>query len=201
MGYAYLQCCCRTTRTGEIHSLNLTRTMELKLIRLRLLLSGDVELNPGPAIAHQLLGKLNVKTVTPPDTTSPLYTGKKPALDELQCFTYTSDSGTMENIYIINGVAARWQNLGIALKFSDDELRAIERSKFFQVEDCCREVLSRWLKGRAGDGKPITWETLLQAMVKAQCTEVARRARKALTGEGVVDDSVLPNQALYRIPL
>ena len=42
--------------TGEIQNLNLARTMELKLLRLRLLLSGDVELNPGPA--HQLLGKL-----------------------------------------------------------------------------------------------------------------------------------------------
>ena len=117
--------------------------------------------------------------------------GKKPALHELQCFKYTSDSGTVENIYIINKVAARWKNLGIALKFTGDELCAIERNKLLlSAEDFCLEVLYQWLQGRAGDGKLITWETLLQAMVEARCTEVAQQVWKALTGEGTVNYSV-----------
>lgn len=113
------------------------------------------------------------------------FIGNKPALHELQCFTYTNGSGTVEKyIYIISEVAARWQKLGIALNFTGAELDVIEKSKFFQAEDCCQEVLQQWLQGRARGQKPITWKTLLLAMVEAKCTKVAQQVEKALTGQG-----------------
>ena len=123
--------------------------------------------------------------------------GNKPTLRELQLFTYTSSSGTVENIYIIGAVAARWKKLGIALNFSGEELSAIEQSKFYQVEECCQEVLHRWLGGRSGDWKPITWETLLLAMVDAKCITVAQQVWKALTGEGKLFRNTIINTPRY----
>lgn len=91
----------------------------------------------------------------------------------------------MENIYIIRDVAARWEKLGIALRFSDAQLSVIERDCRERVEDCSEAVLRQWLQGCADENwEPKTWDILLLAMVKAQCTEVAQKVRKALTGEG-----------------
>lgn len=71
-------------------------------------------------------------------------------------------------------------------EFTIPELQYVrlKKAKFFQVEDCCQEVLYQWLQGRAGDWKPITWETLLLAMVEAQCATVAQKVWKAITDEG-----------------
>ena len=89
----------------------------------------------------------------------------------------------MENIYIIGAVATRWKKLGRALNFSSEEISAIELKKCYQVEECCQEVLKRWLNGQARDQMPITWKTLLLAIADAKCVTVAQQVQKALTGD------------------
>ena len=109
----------------------------------------------------------------------------KPTLLELQYFQYTNDSGAVESVYIMDAIASKWKKLGIALGFSGPQLDIIERSKLKDVEDCCLELLEQWLQGRVV-GRPLTWRTLLLAMVQTgQCTSVAQQVWTVLSdGEG-----------------
>ena len=107
--------------------------------------------------------------------------GSKPTLLELQYFQYTSDSGAVESVYIMDAIASKWKKLGIALGFSGPQLDSIERSKLKDVEDCCLELLEQWLQGRVV-GRPLTWRTLLLAMVQTgQCTSVAQQVWTVLS--------------------
>lgn len=103
-------------------------------------------------------------------------TGDKPTLQELDCFTYTSVRGTEHTILIISTVATRWRSLGLALGFEGYELDIIEMNNP-KVELRSQDLLAKWLKRTTS-----TWETLLQAMKKAQCAAIAEQVRKALIG-------------------
>ena len=108
-------------------------------------------------------------------------TGNKPTLPELQYFQYTNDSGAVESVFIMDTIAPRWKKLGIALGFSGPQLDSIERSKLKDVEDCCLELLEQWLQGRVV-GRPLTWRTLLLAMVQTgQCTSAAQQVWTVLS--------------------
>ena len=98
------------------------------------------------------------------------HSGEKPSLHELLCYTYTTNRGIRKEVHIRDGIASEWKELGIMLKFESAELRTIEKSKFFQPKDCCLEILDQWLQGRTCDKKPITWETLLLALMEVGCT-------------------------------
>ena len=105
-------------------------------------------------------------------------TGDKPTLQELDYFTYTSVSGTEHRIHIISTVATQWRSLGLALGFEGYELDIIEINNP-KVELHSQDLLAKWLKRTTS-----TWETLLQAMKKAQCAAIAEQVRKALVGCG-----------------
>ena len=89
-------------------------------------------------------------------------------------------------MHIIDAIAPEWKKLGIALKFESAKLSAIERSRFYQVNDCCLEMLGQWLEGSTCDhGKTVTWKTLLQAMMAARCSlSIAVKVWRTLSDEG-----------------
>ena len=151
---------------------------ELKVPRLCLLLSGDVD--PGR------LGNLKHKTSHRRFSTSLIFhVGDKPTLQELSCFTYTIN-GREKKVCIIDAVAARWKRLGIALEFEKYQLDNI-RENHRSVEKCSQELLSQWLEGASNVTKPaVTWKKLLHAMKEARCLTVAQvlQLQKALSGEG-----------------
>lgn len=121
----------------------------------------------------------------------------KPTIEELRCFTYVGSSGAVENVYIISAVGTRWKKLGRALNFTSEEISVIELRKNYRIEECCQELLQRWLDGLPGNQASITWETLLQAMAAAECITVTRQVWKALTGEGKSElNSAVSNSSL-----
>lgn len=69
--------------------------------------------------------------------------------------------------------------MGLALDFDDSDLNNIERDKG-NVEDCCMELMRRWLQGIVRT-TPVTWETLLEAMEDAQFVELARKLKGILS--------------------
>ena len=79
--------------------------------------------------------------------------------------------GDRKRINIIEATASQWKELGTALKLESYYLQNIE-SDYHRVKDRCRAVLELWLQGGAADSDdPLTWRTLLLAMVQTgQCT-------------------------------
>ena len=84
--------------------------------------------------------------------------GDKPTLHELNCLKYTDERGEEHKIHIIDTVAVRWRRLGLALNFETFDLDKIKYNNT-DVEDCCQELLTRWLRGAIGG--PVTWERLV----------------------------------------
>lgn len=105
--------------------------------------------------------------------------GDKPTLKKLSCYKYDDESGVKQRIYIIKELAARWKDVGLALDFDDSDLNNIERDKG-NVEDCCMELMRRWLQGIVRTTS-VTWETLLEAMEDAQFVELARKLKGILS--------------------
>lgn len=97
-----------------------------------------------------------------------------------ELLSFTTSSGAKE-IPIIETVTPCWKKLGIALNFEDYVLRTIKKDNPNDSEACCHDLLGRWLQG---SGSPVTWKTLLLAMVQAKCTKIAKQVWKELSGEG-----------------
>ena len=79
---------------------------------------------------------------------------------------------------MVEKVSANWEELALALHFDGEVIRAVERNQHFQVEACCRTILQRWLDGEGL--QPVTWETLLEALVDIEHDTLARDLRREL---------------------
>ena len=67
-----------------------------------------------------------------------------------------------KKIEIIKSIAPQWKDLGTLLEFDDDghTLELIETQHGNPLA-CCRRMFRHWI---AGNGKPATWETLLELL-------------------------------------
>ena len=88
----------------------------------------------------------------------------------------------------MDNIASEWKTLGIVLKFENAYLSAIEKSRHFQPNDCCLEMLGKWLEGNTREhGEPVTWRTLLLAICKVEAwcsSSKVEEVWRALSDEG-----------------
>ena len=70
--------------------------------------------------------------------------------------------------FIIDDIGQYWRRVGIFLQFSDAELDTIDSC--YNGSERCSAMFSKWLTGFVEEksDKPITWETLLEAIKKAR---------------------------------
>jgi len=64
------------------------------------------------------------------------------------------------NRYVTKKYAADWKDIGLELGLQLDTLKIIKRNNPQQAEDCCEEVLDKWLKLTPN----ATWKTLEVAL-------------------------------------
>ena len=80
------------------------------------------------------------------------------------CITFTVDlvSGNLSKVQnLIWDARLQWFNLGLALEVNEIELGVIEENNRSKVEECFRNMLSKWLK--MVEPRP-TWEGLIAAL-------------------------------------
>lgn len=118
------------------------------LLALLLLISGDIETNPGPVSEFSLV---LCKTVHHTDVMShsPL-AGQKLSVDDLPVVREE-----------LNKVRAKWYDVGMQLGVSVDTLNAIRKQHLNDPSDCLREILTTWLKAYH---PPPTWDKLLKVL-------------------------------------
>ena len=105
-------------------------------------------------------------------------------MSELQYFQFVNNNGQEEVTNIIGATASHWKELGTALEFESYVLENIEEN-FSRVEKRCYELLRKWLEGATDNSKSITWKTLLHAMLKIGCGDVAQPVWNSITDEGI----------------
>ena len=136
------------------------------------------EVLPPPGAVPQANSNTSVEEVsitsvtvsTSVDSCCPI--GDKPSLRDLHCLRYHDKGGEERRLFIIDTIAAEWRRMGLALTFTDSDLNNIERDHR-RVQDCCSELLSRWLQGAVAG--PVTWQRLLEAMNDVHLTELAQQ--------------------------
>ena len=105
-------------------------------------------------------------------------------MKELNCFKYAGESGTTKRLFVTEEVGPNWRRLGHALNFSQAVLANIE-ADHSRVDDRCAELLSQWLRGVTlnpnQDPSSICWQSLIEALEDARCSEAAKVLRDALS--------------------
>lgn len=74
-----------------------------------------------------------------------------------------------KEIVIRDQLASRWEDLCLMLEFEPSSLASamidnISKNCRYQVEECCREVLLKWLSGHPCTSGPVTWRTLIRVI-------------------------------------
>ena len=133
------------------------------LCQYRLLLAGDVEVNPGPTRGKSL-------HVVPclPAIVRYLFTDAKPQLRELQCMSYTGEDGKTVFFRLMDRSKPRFTAVAIALGFPQHIIDLLNR-----VSDPEYCLFSKWLGGGnlENDSRPLTWATLVTALQHAGLPE------------------------------
>ena len=79
---------------------------------------------------------------------------------------------------MVEEVSADWEKLALALHFRGGIIRAVRENER-QVESACRRILDQWLED--GEGlQPVTWETLVEALVDIEHGALAGDLRREL---------------------
>ena len=79
---------------------------------------------------------------------------------------------------VVEKVSADWEEVALALHFDHEVIRAVKQSEHFKVKAACRSILQRWLDGEGL--QPVTWETLVEALVDIEHGTLARDLRREL---------------------
>lgn len=77
-------------------------------------------------------------------------------------------------------VAPDWKDLAIAFGFDQSRIKTIERDYKSSMEEACKEMFMRWLKGEHDLASPCTWRTLVKCLDRARLTDIANSLRKTL---------------------
>jgi len=117
-----------------------------------------------------------------------LLTGDRPTLPQLM-FLECPD-GTI--IRIIDRTSPNWNSLGLGLEFEGHVLQTINQNAFHQANRACQSLLQDWLEGKGKN--PVTWETLIKALGKANFPQLVQELKKAFnlqpvdstTGESLI---------------
>lgn len=64
---------------------------------------------------------------------------------------------------IIERVAPEWEDLAACIGFEEARIKTIRRGTFFQPEEACMKMFTRWLNGEH-DLKPPTWYNLMKCL-------------------------------------
>ena len=106
-----------------------------------------------------------------------------PTCDQLEQLTGLHEHS--KTVKIIDGVAAKWVEVAIALGF---DAPAIDRIKSDHTSDCkaaCTCMFHKWLNVEHADiGESVSWRTLIQGLKDAEFSCLADRIRDILMVDG-----------------
>ena len=82
---------------------------------------------------------------------------------------------------IIDSVAAKWEEVAIALGFDASAIACVRRDHSSDCKAACTLVLQKWLnKEYAHICKPVTWSTLIECLKDAEFSSLAHRITEIL---------------------
>ena len=90
-----------------------------------------------------------------------------------------------KTIRIIDRVAAKWEEVAIALGFGAPAIDRIKRDNTSDCKAACASTFQKWLDMECADiGESVSWRTLIQALQDAEFSCLADEVGDILTVEG-----------------
>ena len=91
-------------------------------------------------------------------------------------------SPTLKELWaiLLPELAPEWENFCIAVNFDNtgSTLKIIDKQHRGSPEDCCREVLVRWL-----DKERPTWQQVVNCLNHAKCKQLAKKVEETVGEE------------------
>lgn len=102
--------------------------------------------------------------------------GDPPKIYQLEQFS--SDSKT---IRVIDSVAAKWEELAIALGFNASMIDRLRRDYTSDCKEACTQMLITWLTmEHCDESKPVSWSTLIDCLIDAEFSSLAVELKEML---------------------
>ena len=70
-------------------------------------------------------------------------------------------------VRIIKSIAVKWDALAIRFGFEGTMISTIRKGAFYQPDDACCKMFTRWLNGEEGLKRP-TWYNLIQCLEETE---------------------------------
>lgn len=87
--------------------------------------------------------------------------------------------GKKKELKVIKELCTAWKDLGLLFDYNVDMIaQSYNRGRGY-VEDCCRDVLTRWLS-KGAKGYPISWNGLIKALKGIDLTRLTLEIEDAL---------------------
>ena len=99
--------------------------------------------------------------------------GSRPKLHQLNCLKVGD-----QQVRVIQRVGVDWKQLGLALHFDYNLLKAIESDNHFKTHESCCDLLQKWLDG--GASQPVTWARLIEALRDCEHSKLAFQLKHIL---------------------
>ena len=96
----------------------------------------------------------------------------------LMVFKWKNQHGEVERFRVVSEIFNKWQEIGILVGISHQQLEAWEREKR-ESKACCIAVLNHWLQNASGK-YPASWEGLCEILEDCELGQVAERLRVAV---------------------
>ena len=93
-------------------------------------------------------------------------------------FKWKNQHGKVERFRIVSEIFSKWQEIGILVGISHQQLEAWEREKR-ESKACCIAVLNHWLRYTSGK-YPASWDGLCEILEDCELGQVAERLRVAV---------------------
>lgn len=132
-----------------------------------LLLSGDVEQNPGPSKGLYMITE-SLRLIAVASLFS--HTDDKPEMYQLQCMCYTNKEGDTVDVRLVDRIQPKWYEFAVSLRFPLHRIQSIKRE-----DNPVVSLLIEWLQGgnMTEDRRPVTWATFIEALHHAGLKEEA----------------------------
>ena len=86
--------------------------------------------------------------------------------------------GSGKVVQVIETVAAKWERVATRLYIHHHIIERIRKDNQRQCDPCCRKIFCEWLDGKGR--QPINWQTLITALIEADCSELAGDLQKLI---------------------
>ena len=109
---------------------------------------------------------------------------KQPQLHQLEQLTRPDGS---KSVQVITSVAAKWEELAIALGFDAPAIAHIKRDYSSNCREACSQMLRMWLRMECSDAsRSVSWATLIQCLKDAEFSSVGVEVEEILNLECVL---------------